>query len=299
MAVNGSGFVAGSTVQWNGVSLVTAYVGPTQLTATVPQNLVANAGTASVTVVSGSAVSNALMLTVAAPSVPVSVTNGASFAAQISPGSLVALFGNGNVLATATVSGFSLPLPTSANGTSVTMNGIPCPLIYVSGGQINLQAPMELQPGTATVIVNNNGDAFSTKVQVLTAAPGVFTTDYYANAGVAILQDSTTGTILNANHPAVPGENVTMYFTGIGPVTNNPGTGKAAPLSPLSQADSVVSIMVNGVSVQPSFTGLTPGFAGLGQVNFQLPAGTPSWNSTPVVLTIDGVSSETVQISVN
>jgi uncharacterized protein (TIGR03437 family) len=243
--------------------------------------------------------STPMVVTFTVTASPPTVTNDANFAPQISPGSLVALFSGGNVLATTTVSGFSLPLPSSVNGTSVTMNGIPCPLIYVSAAQINLQAPMELQPGTANVIVNNNGLAFSTTVQVLTAAPGFFTTDYYANGGVAVLQDSNTGTILNANHPAVPGENVVMYFTGIGPITNNPGTGKAAPLSPLSQATSAVNVTVNGISVQPSFTGLTPGFAGLGQVDFQLPANMPARGSIPVVLTINGVTAKTVLISVN
>jgi uncharacterized protein (TIGR03437 family) len=240
--------------------------------------------------------------TVAAPQTTASaitVKNAASLVTEISPGSLVSLFGNGNVLATTTVPGFNAPLPTSANGTSVTINGILCPLLYVSPSQINLQAPMELQPGTATAIVSNNGQVFSTTVQVLTAAPGIFTTDFYVNGGLAILQDSATFTALNASNPAVPGQNVTMYFTGIGPITNNPGTGNAAPPSPLSQSTSAGSVTVNGISVQPSFTGLTPGFAGLGQVNFQLPANTPSGNNIPVVLAINGVSSKTVQISVN
>ena len=229
--------------------------------------------------------------------VPIAVTNDASFATQISPGSIVALFGEG--IATTTSSGFPLPLPTSSNGTSVTINGIFCPLIYVSASQVNLQAPMELQPGTATVVLDNNGQYFLTTVQVLTASPGIFTTDYYVNGGVAILQDSATGTILDASNPAVPGENVTIYFTGIGPITNNPGTGRAAPLIPLSQSTSAVSVTVNGILAQPSFTGLTPGFAGLGQVNFQLPANTPTGNSIPVALIINGVNSKSVQISVN
>ena len=228
---------------------------------------------------------------------PITVTNDASFDNFISAGTLVALFGNGNVLATTTVAGFSLPLPTSSNGTSVTMNGIFCPLIYVSPTQINLQAPMELQPGIATVIVNNNGQTFSTTVPVFSASPGIFTTDYYANGGVGILEDSRTGAYLTASNPAVPGQNVTVYFTGIGPITNNPGTGRAAPGNPLSQSTAPVTVAVNGDSVQPSFTGLTPGFAGLGQVNFQLPTNIPS-GSIPLILTINGVSSKTVHISV-
>lgn len=298
LTVSGSGFLSGATVEWKGAPMVTSYVSSTQLTASAPQNLTANSGTASVIVVNpGATVSNALTVTVTPA--PPAVTNDASFATQVSPGSLAALFGNGNVLATTTVSGFSLPLPTSVNGTSVTMDGIPCPLVYVSSSQINLQVPAEVQPGTASVVVNHDGQMFSTTVQVLTSAPGIFTTDYYVNGGVAILQDSATGAILNASNPAAPGENVTIYLTGIGPVTNNPGTGEAAPPSPLSQAESVVGVTVSGISSQPSFTGLTPGFAGLAQVNFQLPAKMPSRGSVPVVLTINGVSAKTVQISVH
>ena len=231
----------------------------------------------------------------APPAAPaIVVTNDASFAPFISPGSLVALFGNGNVMAKGTVSGFNLPLPTSSGGTSVTMNGIACPLVYVSPAQINLQAPMGLATGTATVVVNNNGQTFSTTVQVSTAAPGVFTSDFNVKA---ILQD-LGGALLDQNNPASPGQNVVMYFTGIGPITNNPGDGRAAPGGPLAQSTSSYSIVVNGVVAHIDYLGLTPGYAGLGQVNFQIPASTPASNTVPVVLTIAGTGSKTVQISV-
>ena len=227
------------------------------------------------------------------------ITNNASFAPQISPGSLLAIFGNGSVLATNTVSGFSLPLPTSSNGTSIMIDGVLCPLIYLSPTQINFQAPMELRPGTATVVVNNNGKTFSTTIPALAAAPGFYTTDYYANGGLAILQSSATGGLYNAASPAPQAQNVTMYFTGIGAITNNPGTGRPAPGgSGLSQATSTVTLTINGINVMPTFVGLTPGFAGLGQLNFQLPPNLPTSNAIPVVLTINGTASKTVLISV-
>jgi sugar lactone lactonase YvrE len=50
LTVNGSGFVAGSVVQWNGAPLATNYVSATQLTSTVPASLIASAGSANVTV---------------------------------------------------------------------------------------------------------------------------------------------------------------------------------------------------------------------------------------------------------
>src|SRR5439155_1696722 len=51
LTVNGTNFVSGSTVNWNGTALTTAFVSSTQLTATVPAALIATAGTASITVV--------------------------------------------------------------------------------------------------------------------------------------------------------------------------------------------------------------------------------------------------------
>jgi Putative Ig domain len=51
LTVNGTNFVSGATVNWNGSPLTTTFVSSTQLTATVPANLIANAGTASITVV--------------------------------------------------------------------------------------------------------------------------------------------------------------------------------------------------------------------------------------------------------
>jgi hypothetical protein len=57
----GSGFANGASVEWNGAVLSTNFVSATQLTAAVPAILIANAGTASITVVNpGGAVSNAI-----------------------------------------------------------------------------------------------------------------------------------------------------------------------------------------------------------------------------------------------
>ena len=50
LTVNGNGFASGAAVDWNGSPLSTTYVSATQLTAAVPASLIANAGTATVTV---------------------------------------------------------------------------------------------------------------------------------------------------------------------------------------------------------------------------------------------------------
>jgi hypothetical protein len=73
---------------------------------------------------------------------PAGVVNGASYAQPIAPGSLVSIFGTN--LAATTMTAQETPLPTELAGTSVTLNGIKAPLLFVSPSQINLQAPSSL-----------------------------------------------------------------------------------------------------------------------------------------------------------
>ncbi len=71
LVVNGSGFVAGATVDWNGSALVTTFVSGTQLSAAVPASDIAAAGTAKVVVVNpgpGGGASNAAYFAVTPPS---------------------------------------------------------------------------------------------------------------------------------------------------------------------------------------------------------------------------------------
>jgi VCBS repeat protein len=70
LTVNGTGFVSGSTVKWNGSARTTTFVTESKLTASVPQSDLANAGTASVTVVnpaSGGGKSNPVLFEVTNP----------------------------------------------------------------------------------------------------------------------------------------------------------------------------------------------------------------------------------------
>jgi hypothetical protein len=66
LTVNGTGFVSSAVVQWNGAPLSTTFVSATQLTAQVAASLIANAGTAAVTVVENGLTSNSASLTITA-----------------------------------------------------------------------------------------------------------------------------------------------------------------------------------------------------------------------------------------
>jgi hypothetical protein len=69
--VNGTGFVPGAVVRWNGIPLSTKFINRSQLKAAVPAARVANVGTATVTVSNpapGGGVSNGVFFSVTAPS---------------------------------------------------------------------------------------------------------------------------------------------------------------------------------------------------------------------------------------
>jgi virginiamycin B lyase len=75
LTVNGSGFVAGASIQWTApggatTTLTTTLVSGSQLTATVPASLLTNIGTAQVAVLSGGATSNSLPFTISGAAVP-------------------------------------------------------------------------------------------------------------------------------------------------------------------------------------------------------------------------------------
>ncbi len=121
LTVLGQGFALGATVRWNGTGLVTTFVDPTRLTATVPSQMVSAAGTAGVTVEHGSNTSGTATFTITPyqappPQIvslsPVSaVAGGAGFSLSVSgagyePGAVVKW--NGTALATSYVSAVRL-----------------------------------------------------------------------------------------------------------------------------------------------------------------------------------------------
>jgi len=82
LTVNGTGFINGVVVQWNGTALATTFISATQLTAAVPSALIASAGTANVTVVGG----GSAPFTVNPPGQPCTFTFAPSFSFGASGG---------------------------------------------------------------------------------------------------------------------------------------------------------------------------------------------------------------------
>jgi uncharacterized protein (TIGR03437 family) len=208
---------------------------------------------------------------------PLGVINGASFAMPtfpIAPGTIVALFGTNLAPAGTDLQAQPPPpLPTSLGGVSVTVNGILAPLFSVKPGQINIQVPFATTGPAATIIVNNNG-SLSNAVQATVAAtsPGVFSVN--ANGiGPGTITHLDFSLVTEAN-PAVPGEFVSIFLTGLGAVNPAVADGVAGPTNPLSHAVDTGNIRVrfNGdLQGQVQYAGIAPDFVGLYQINVQIP----------------------------
>jgi uncharacterized protein (TIGR03437 family) len=227
---------------------------------------------------------------------PGGVTNAASFSTVLAPGELFSIFGTN--LASTTASAGSVPLPMTLANTSVTVNGKPAPLVFVSATQINGQIPYEVTmldpaypfPG---VVVTNNGVASlkSTGSTLIQSAPGIF--QYGTNRAVVQNQDNS----INAtDKPAKVGSTIIVYLTGGGALDQNVATGTAAPSSPLSRTLQAITATIGGQPASVSFAGLTPGFVGLVQVNLVVPALTSG--SYPVVLKANAFTSNAPLITV-
>jgi uncharacterized protein (TIGR03437 family) len=243
---------------------------------------------------------NVLAGTVTSPPKPLPVlsnggaVNAASFASglALAPGSIVALFGSN--LAAAATGAPAIPLPKSLGNVSVTVNGVAAPLFYVSSGQLNVQIPYELAGQTTATLrfATSDGVALLSGVPLASVSPGIFLVG--ATQGAIIHFD---GRLANASAPASAGEGLSIYATGLGPVTNPPASGSAPALDKLSETTTKPTVLIGGQSAEVTFSGLAPTLVGCYQLNVKVPAGV-SGNSVPVVVRIAGSASNTAYIAV-
>ena len=172
LIVNGSQFVSQSQVLWNGTALSTTYVSSSQLTAQVPAQDVATAGTVNVQVATGQVDSNVVTFTVA-PLGPFALTS-------ISPQQVTA--GGGSFMLTVFGNGFTGNSVITWDGGSGPSN---LPTTYVSGTTLRaaVNAVQISSVGTASIaVVNPANQGGTSSTQTLTiVAPTVDAVSYQMN----------------------------------------------------------------------------------------------------------------------
>jgi uncharacterized protein (TIGR03437 family) len=212
------------------------------------------------------------------------IVNASNFVGgPFAPNSVVTVFGDGLArsehklvdadLVACTTSLAGRCLPVEMNYVRVYVQDRPMPLLYVSEKQINfLMSSLESAGPVKVRVVNEGGTGPDITVTLVDAAPALFP---MAN-GYAIATNAA-GKLLTADAPAHAGDTVVVYVTGLGKTSPNPGLGEIPNYAASMLAQASLKITLHGVAVDPQlikYAGLTPGSAGLYQINLYLPEGT-------------------------
>jgi uncharacterized protein (TIGR03437 family) len=198
--------------------------------------------------------------------------------------------------------------PTTLDGVVVTIGGQNAFIDYISPGQVNAQLPSNIATGGMLQLTLANGSAASAPVNLAVDAtePGLLAPGSFKIGGnqyvVAILPDGTyvlpAGAIAGVNsRPAKPGETVTMYGVGFGPVT------PSFPAGEIVTGDNTLSASFDFLFGQaqfvPVYYGLAPSFVGLYQFDVVVPA-VPDSDLVPFTFNLGGLPSiQTLYIAVH
>ena len=206
----------------------------------------------------------------------------------VSPGAIVSIFGtnflgSGNLRTLQPADLVSGKLPTNLGGVCVTFGGVNASITGVFPNQINVQVP-DLPPGPVTVRVTANCGSVNPVAGPLSAVTvGRASPEFFSSP------DPVSGRNLIA--ATINGGIVEAYGTGWG--VTIPAIPPGAIPGMAAQLAAPPALLLGGTSIPPAnilYAGASPCCAGLYQVDFTLPAGTPS-GTLPLVITIGGISS--------
>jgi uncharacterized protein (TIGR03437 family) len=226
--------------------------------------------------------------------------NGASFQPGLAPNTIVSLFTAGgslswNTVAVQTSDLIDGQLPTALGGVQVFVATYPARLYYVSPTQVNLLIPSYLRPGVMDLWLARDGASGPVvQITVNAAAPALFQT----SAGIAVATHAD-GSLITAAAPATAGEVIVLYANGLGWVypaglgwTYAAASGWTPQAGVVCNEDGTqdgilpvaaqwlcnmqqFSVWIAGTPIDSGlilYAGVTPGYAGLYQVNVRLPA---------------------------
>ncbi|MBM3812678.1 MAG: hypothetical protein FJW20_13705 [Acidimicrobiia bacterium] len=175
------------------------------------------------------------------------VLNGADFSANLAPGALLAVFGQG--------------MAVTGQQTEVTIGGRPATVISGTSFQLNLVAPLDLPPGEQEISIRSAFGVETQNARFSAVAPAVFTT---ADGRGVILNQN--GTLNLPNNPARRGEVIVVYATGLGAVSTQ---------GALWPAVAALTASIENRTLETLFAGLAPGFPGVYQINLRIPDDLP------------------------
>lgn len=225
--------------------------------------------------------------------------------AGIAPGTWIEIFGS-NLAATTrswTSSDFNgSQAPASLDGVSVTIGGISAFVDYVSPGQVDVQVPdgIPIGSGVSLVLSNSQGQSDVYSVQTSSLAPAVLAPSSFVVNGksnvVATFPVTDPSSVVYVGNPgaingvttrpAKPGDVITLYGIGFGPVS--PATAAGVINTKSTSLTNAATIMFGQTPATVLYAGLAPGFVGLYQFNVQVPNVAP--NDWPLTIQVGGTA---------
>jgi uncharacterized protein (TIGR03437 family) len=205
------------------------------------------------------------------------VVSAAGLGPPPSPGGLFSVYGinfSGDSITGA--SGF--PLPRTLGGASVLVNGAQVPMLSTSPWQLTAQLPPDA-PVQSSNFQASFVDGTITPAEVttvVTAAPALFGSQLQSSDMIvdqAAVFHAGTAIPADDEHPAKAGEILEMYGTGIGPTDPVAPAGQPSPANPVARALMQPVVRIGTVEATVLFAGLTPGLAGVAQLNIVVPSG--------------------------
>lgn len=277
LTVNGSNFVSGSVVQWTvsgtTTTLTTNFLSSSEVTASVPSNLIAAPGSAQITVKSGGTTSNSETLTiVAGPAL-----------SSIDPNTITA--GSAAFTLTANGTGF-------ASGAVVQWNNSPLSTTFQSADELTATVPANLVAtvGTAQVNVQSSGvTSNSLSFKIVTAPTISSVTPNTITAGNPAFSITVTGSgfaagaVVDWNGGPLGTAFVSsteLTATVLASQVASPGTARVTVSSGGVSSNAVNFTIVAG----PALTSLNPNTTSVGSPAFSLSIIGTGFGSSPTVL---------------
>ena len=234
----------------------------------------------------------------------ITVVSAASYRAGVAPDSIASLFGTG--LASATQGATSIPLPTTLAGATVRVKDNVgtervSSLFFVSSTQINFLVPAQTSLGTATVTVDGaDGQKHTGTTTVASIAPAIFSADASGAGPAAALVVKADIDGSQFSFPVARLDAATSKLVAVpisfGSASQNVvltlyGTGLRS-----RSALSAVTVKVGNANCTVAYAGAQSSYAGLDQVNANLPRSLAGAGQVQVDVTVNGKAANPVSI---
>jgi len=296
-------WIASASATWVGLSPASGTAPATLSVSANPATLAAGSYSATVLVTAagatGSPASVSVTLVVQSPQPTITGAGVSGGGANIAQNAWIEIYGSdlapGSVGAGLTWS--SAPsfatgqMPTSLGGVSVTVNGKPAYVYFVSAAQVNVLTPLDSTIGSVAIEVNNGSAtsaAFTANLQA--AAPGFlrFSDGIHIaalHANYTYLGPASMSVPGYTFTPAAPGETILLFGDGFGLPVSTLTAGSAVQTGPLP---TLPQVTIGGTAADVQWAGLIS--PGLYQINVLVPSNAASGDNQ-VIATYAGASS--------